>query len=74
METVKKKLVGHYNYYGITDNYRSLMSFYYTTRNMTLKWLNRRSQKKSYTQDGFSKMWEHYQIPTPRIKVSIYAV
>lgn len=74
METVKKKLEGHYNYYGITDNSRSLMNFYYVARNLTFKWLNRRSQKKSYTQDGFNKMWEHHQIPTPRIKVSIYTI
>ena len=29
MNTVKRKLIGHYNYFGITDNYHSICKFYY---------------------------------------------
>ena len=74
MKTVKKKLIGHYNYYGITDN--SIMIYKYTceVRKLLLKWLNRRSQKKSYDSDGFSKMINIFKIPCPKIKVNIYAI
>lgn len=42
-------LVGYYHYYGITDNFRAIDSFYYKVRCSLFYWLNRRSQKISYT-------------------------
>lgn len=74
MKTVKKKLIGHYNYYGITDNSRSISNYAYEIRKLLMKWLNRRSQKKSYNSEGFNKMLEAYKLPTPKIKVNIYAI
>ena len=74
METTKKKLTGHYNYYGITDNSKSISNYAYEIRKLLMKWLNRRSQKKSYNNDGFNKMLEYYRLPLPRIKVNIYAI
>ena len=44
-KTSKKKLVGHYRYYGITDNTRTIRNFYEITAKMLYKVLNRRSQK-----------------------------
>ena len=74
MKTVKKKLIGHYNYYGITDNSRSISNYAYEIRKLLMKWLNRRSQKKSYNSEGFNKMLEAYKLPIPKIKVNIYAI
>lgn len=74
METVKKKLIGHYNYYGITDNSKSMMLYYYEIRRILFKWLNRRSQKKSYNYESFDRMWNFFQLPLPHIKVSIYDI
>jgi hypothetical protein len=37
------KLRGHYSYYGITGNYRSLHRFKQETECIWRKWLNRRS-------------------------------
>lgn len=74
MATVKKKLTGHYNYYGITDNIDGLSRYLYEITRLLFKWLNRRSQKKSYEWTGFSKMLEIYQLPKPKIKVNIYAI
>lgn len=42
-------LTGYYNYYGITDNLKSLGKFYNAVIYKLFYWLNRRSQKKSYT-------------------------
>ncbi len=74
MEIVKKKLTGHYNYYGITDNSKSISNYAYEVKRLLLKWLNRRSQKKSYDSKGFNQMLEIYELPIPKIKVNIYAI
>jgi hypothetical protein len=48
------KLIGHYNYYGVTWNLRRLNHFYWVCLTELFKWLNRRSQKRSFT-------WERFQ-------------
>ena len=58
-ETISKLneiLVGYYHYYGITDNSRALVSFQRCVRKSLYYWLNRRSQKKSSTWEGFEAM------------------
>lgn len=47
MTTVRKKLIGHYNYFGITDNSKGIYDYKYAVNKLLYKWLNRRSQKKS---------------------------
>lgn len=74
METVKRKLIGHYNYYGITDNSKSINNYAIEVRKTLMKWLNRRSQRKSYNRKGFNQMLARYKLPIPKIKVNIYAI
>ena len=71
METVKRKLIGHYNYYGITDNFKSINNYAFAVRKLLMKWLNRRSQKKSYNSQGFNQMLKWYKIPIPKIRVNV---
>ncbi|MBU7008887.1 group II intron reverse transcriptase/maturase, partial [Peptococcaceae bacterium DYL19] len=42
------KLRGYYNYYGVIGNYASLNEYYYITKKILYKWLNRRSQRRSF--------------------------
>lgn len=72
--TVRRKLIGHYNYFGITDNSKGIERYYYAVFMMMIKWLNRRSQKKSYTFETFKLMMKTCKIPLPTIKVNIYAI
>lgn len=74
IETVKKKLIGHYNYYGITDNSKGISRYYYEITKLMFKWLNRRSQKKSYDWISFNLMLSFFKLPIPKIKVNIYEV
>lgn len=74
MSTASKKLIGHYNYYGITDNSKSLSRFLFEISKLLFKWLNRRSQKKSYEWNEFNQMLAIYKLPLPKIKVNIYAI
>lgn len=65
-------LVGYYHYYGITDNSKSLKSFYNIVRFRLFYWLNRRSQRRSYTKEGYKELLRQFPLAQPRIYVSIY--
>ncbi len=65
-------LVGYYHYYGITDNFRAIDSFRYRVERSLFYWLNRRSQKISYTWNVFNDMLKVYLLARPKIYVSIY--
>ena len=72
IKKVNQILVGYYHYYGITDNYQSMSNFRYQIMKSLYKWLNRRSQKKSYNWEGFNEMLKVYPLTTPRIYVNVY--
>ncbi len=67
MQTLSRKLRGYRNYYGVRGNMQSLTGFFYHCRCLLHKWLNRRSQRRSYTWDGLSAMLRQFTIPTPKI-------
>ena len=63
------KLTGHYNYYGITFNSKSLDKYLYVVSRILHKWLNRRGGKPIWTWDRFNmliKVW------MPLMKPKIY--
>lgn len=65
-------LTGYFHYYGITDNIAMLCKFTDKMKRILFKWLNRRSQKRSYTWEQFNLLKKDFPIVTPRIYVSIY--
>ena len=64
---LSQKLLGHFNYYGVSGNCGMLDRFYREVRKIMFKWLNRRSQRKSCNWQGLSEMFKHFNIPRPRI-------
>lgn len=72
IKRLNQTLIGYYHYYGITDNGRSINNFYYYVEARLRYWLNRRSQKKSYTWEGYQELLKYYPLIRPRIYVSIY--
>jgi len=62
------KLRGYYNYYGVYGNYDSLKQFFEQVILILFKWLNRRSQRRSYNWEGFDQLLKHYRIERPRIR------
>lgn len=72
MEKLKQKLIGYYRYYGITDNTENLDKFRYLVRRLTFKWLNRRSQKRSYNWTSFDAMFNYFKIPKAKVYVNIF--
>ena len=70
---INMKLRGHYQYYGVTDNSVSLGRFHDLTRSMLFKWLNRRSQKRSYRWDEFSDLLTVFPLAQPRIYFCVHS-
>ncbi len=66
-------LVGYYHYYGITDNGVSITRFFFRTNRILFYWLNRRSQKRSYTWEQYKSLLKDLPLARPKIYVSIYA-
>jgi group II intron reverse transcriptase/maturase len=71
--TLSRKLNGHYNYYGLTHNYRSLKCFYRGVCRIWRKWLNRRSRKRDLNWDQFNRLLKRHPLPLPRIVHSVYS-
>jgi len=64
---LNRKLRGYWNYYGIRGNFKSLSAYFYHATTILLKWLNRRSQKRSYTWTGFRALLKDFPLAKPRI-------
>ncbi len=68
------KLRGHYEYYGVSENYRSIHKFYKLALRLAKKWMNRRSQKKAMNWEKMSHYLLLYPLPKPRIRHNFYAI
>lgn len=69
---VNQILIGYYHYYGISDNYQMMDNFRKRVIQILYFWMNRRSQRKSYTWDGYNQFLKEHPIVRPRIYVSLY--
>ena len=70
---LNSKLRGHYQYYGVTGNYRSLRAFYLQVTRHWKKWLSRRSNRK-LTWDRFNMLTRcTFSLAMPKIYHSVYA-
>jgi RNA-directed DNA polymerase len=68
MGDVNAKLRGHCNYYGIRGNWKSLGQFFWAVSQILKKWLNRRSQKHSFTVEEFDDMLKRYAFQKPYVR------
>jgi len=68
------KLRGHFQYYGVSGNFRGIERFYYLTKRLIFKWINRRSQKKSFNWERFQEYVIKYPLPIPKIYHDLYTL
>ncbi len=66
-ERLNAKLRGYYNYYGVCGNYASLAEFFGWAMRILKKWLDRRSQRRSYNWTGYKEVLKHFRVERPRI-------
>jgi group II intron reverse transcriptase/maturase len=71
MRKTVAKLQGHFAYYGVTDNYKSIRNFTWLVTRTLFKWLNRRGKRGCYTWEKFLKLLKLFPLPKPRIKVNL---
>jgi RNA-directed DNA polymerase len=69
---IRVMLMGHYRYYGVSDNSRQLQCLYDKVRESYYKWLNRRSQKRSFTWASFERYLRRHSLPLPKIYHDLY--
>lgn len=70
-EKVNAKLRGHYNYYGVSDNWQGLLEYLNQIERILYKWLKRRSQRTKLTWPRFSKMLERYPLAKPKSLINL---
>lgn len=60
------KLLGHYQYYGVTGNFKALERVRFQVEQLWRKWLSRRSHKAWITQERFNRLRRRFPLPRPR--------
>lgn len=67
MPSLRRKIVGFRNYFGLPDNSRSLSRLNHFIYHTLYKWLNRRSQRRSYNWCSFKDMLGYFKIEPMRV-------
>ena len=60
-----RKMRGHFNYFGVTDHSRALARFERAVHRLLFKWLNRRSQRRSFSWERFCRYVRRHPLPRP---------
>ena len=53
LRRARSRVIGHLSYYAITDNQERSSYYVYRATRILFKWINRKSQRKAYTWEGF---------------------
>jgi len=67
-----RKLQGHFNYFGVRGNERSMHLLIRATERSWHKWLNRRSQRSRMTWKRFKAVLESFPLPAPKASKSLW--
>ena len=62
------RVMGHLGYYAITDNLGRCDTYVYRAMRIVYKWLNRKSQRKAYTWEGFKQALAWVDWPQARLR------
>jgi len=71
LRQAKARVIGHLNYYAISDNADQCDRFVYYATRLLFKWLNRKSQRRAYTWEGYNHALEAIGWPKPRIHIDL---
>ncbi len=71
-KALKRRIQGHFNYFGVSGNFNSLLRVVEQGRRAWYKWLCRRSQRKRLTWERFADLLRDFPLPEPRITVRIW--
>jgi RNA-directed DNA polymerase len=71
-EVFGAKLRGHIQYYGVSFNMPAVQTFLHEAQRILFKWLNRRSQRKSFSWAAFTRFRQAYPLPRARVCHALY--
>lgn len=71
LRRAKARICGHLNYYAITDNTPECGRYLHHATQTLYKWINRKSQRRAYTWDGFNEVLRWVGWPTPHVRVAL---
>jgi hypothetical protein len=74
MPQLKRKVIGFRNYFGLPDNSLSVSRIYDHILRSLYKWLNRRSQRRSFTWQGMKEMLGYFGVQPMRVSKRQLAV
>ena len=67
LKRLKRKLGGYWNHYGVSGNMESVNKFWREVVRALYKWLNERSQRKSYTWSQLYEPLKRHYVVGPHI-------
>lgn len=73
VETLGRKLKGHFGYYGLTGNYEALQRFRWEVIKIWRKWLARRGDPQGMPWERMQRLLQFFYLPEARVMHSIYA-
>jgi group II intron reverse transcriptase/maturase len=71
LRLARYRVQGYLNYYAITDNLDRCNYYVHRVKHILFKWLNRKSQRKAYTWEGFSHALAYVSWPSVRIRKNL---
>ena len=66
-QVLRRKLQGHWAYFGLSGNYRALASLRFHAERIWVKWLSRRSQRGKISWDRANQLLTVFALPRPQI-------
>lgn len=71
-ETFCAKLRGHVQYYGVSFNSKAVENFLWEATRILFKWLNRRSQRKSFDWGKFRLFQKKHPLPEAKVRHKLF--
>jgi group II intron reverse transcriptase/maturase len=71
LRRAKVRVEGHLNYYAVTDNSKQCSAYRYHTTRILFKWINRKSQRRSYTWKGFEQALDWAGWPNLKVRENL---
>jgi RNA-directed DNA polymerase len=71
-KTFCAKLRGHVQYYAVSCNINWVAKFLDTAKKILFKWLNRRSQRKSFDWEKFNLFLKKHPLPTVKVVLKLF--
>lgn len=73
-QVLKAKLTGHYRYYGVSGNFVMIRRYQKRTLILAMKWLNRRSQRKTFSRESYGEYLKQHPLPIPKLAHNFYTL